>query len=199
MEKHIDDPNICRSGCNMIISLSIGNVSIQGNFHKKKGLDSLLEVLEKYIGNEDLVDTCCSAIEISLSGLSLDKRKDLAIGASGSVKILKPNTMSKAYRRVQELQAFLNGNKRNYVTSSISHGVCTKRSIENSTEECRCGQSLYCPKCCFLQKAFKCLDCDKGEAKFYCETCWQRYHKGHSGEEYYFHVKCSTECKEVKK
>ena len=102
---------------------------------------------------------------------------------------------SRKNRRLRELLAFLKNIVYNYVTSSISRGVCTKRSIENSTEECKCGQS----KCCFLQKAFKCLDCDKGEAKFYCETCWQRYHKGHGGEEYYFHVKYFIKIKSKQK
>ena len=78
------------------------------------------------------------------------------------------------------------------VRDAAARGVCTKEAFPKCSEECKCDNNIYCPKCCVQQKAFRCLTCDEDKTRFYCEVCWKRDHKGHKGEEFFFPVRCAT-------
>ena len=153
------------------------------------GLQVLLDILEKHRNNTDLLGTCCGATCVILSS-----QKTHSMFCTPSV-LQAVRECSERHRYNAMIKQFFLGLIREEdprVRDAVSRGVCTKDMFPKCSEECKCDENFYCPKCCVQQKAFRCHTCDKEKTKFYCETCWERDHQGHEGEEFFCPVRCGT-------
>ena len=79
------------------------------------------------------------------------------------------------------------------VKECVAKGVCMKTAFPRCARNCRSDEGFLCPDCCVQQKCYKCLDCEKDKAKFYCEVCWNKYHKDHNCAEFFYPVRCTSE------
>ena len=134
-------------------------------------------------------DVCCNAI-----GTVLSSQKT-------HIKYCTPEVIRaveecyEKHKGSELIKQFLLGLKREEdprVCDAVARGVCTKEVFPKCSEECQCDENVYCPKCCVLQKMFKCLTCENCKTETYCEVCWKRDHKEHKGEEFFCPTRCST-------
>ena len=186
---HIDNINVCRCGCTALWNTSEGNPSIQEEVCEKGGLLVLLEVLERYADNTDVLESCCGAIGVILSSQKTHSKYC-------TPKVLDTvRNCSVLYEDDEDIEQFLLGLTRvedPKARYAVSRGVCTKDMFPKCSDGCKCDDNIYCPNCCVQQKAFRCLTCDKGKLRFYCETCIKRDHQGHECEEFFYPVRCGT-------
>ena len=183
------DPDICGAGRSVLWYTSEGNSSVQEKVCEKGGLSVLLEVLEKYSDDQSLLGPCCCAIGVILSSQKTHSKYC-------TPKVLDTvRNCSVLYEDDEDIGQFLLSLTREEdprVKDAVSRGVCTKEMFPKCSDECKCDDNVYCPKCCVQQKAFRCLTCDKDEIKLYCETCIKRDHQGHECEEFFYPVRCWT-------
>ena len=189
MNTHIDNGNVCMRGCGALWNTSEGNPSIQEEVCEKGGLPVLLDVLERYADNTNVIESCCGAIGVILSSQKTHSKYCTPEVLDAVRKCSEKHADSK------DIRQFLLGLTRvedPKAKDAVSRGVCTKEMFPKCSDECKCDDNTYCPNCCVQQKAFRCLTCDKDKIRFYCETCIKRDHQGHEWEEFFYPVRCGT-------
>ena len=189
MKTHKNDVEICKSGCIALWNISEASPQIQKDVCEKGGLSLLLDVLKMYKDDKKLLGSCCGAIGVILSSQENHSR-------FFTPKVL--NCVRECYERhrdSEKISQFFLGLTRAEdprVSDAVSRGVCTKEAFPKCSDDCKCDENVYCPKCCVQQKAFRCHTCDKERVKLYCETCRRKDHQGHDCDEFFYSVRCGT-------
>lgn len=189
MKMHINNALVCETGSGVLWNISEGDCSNQREVCEKGGLTVLVEMLKKHDNNISVLDASCAAIGMILSSQEIN----LKFCTQDVLSTVKE--CYEKHKESEQIKEFLFGITRENdprVVSDVSRNLCTKESFKKCSDDCRCDENVYCPKCCIQQKAFVCHTCDQGEIKFYCETCWKRDHQGHECEEFFCPVRCAT-------
>lgn len=77
------------------------------------------------------------------------------------------------------------------VARCVERGVCVNTMFPICSNTCMSADGSYCPMCCIQQKSYTCTQCDGEFSEIvYCESCWNKYHKGHKGRCYFFSSRC---------
>ena len=169
--------------------MSAGNCSIQKSVCEKGGLSAILEFMKSHSDSQDFLEWFCGAIATVLSS-----QETLSEFCTPDV-LRAVRECSERHSDNEKIRQFYLGLAREEdarVRDAVARGVCTKEAFPKCSDECKCDEGLYCPKCCVQQRAFMCRTCDKGKDKFYCEVCWKRDHQGHECEEFFCPVRCAT-------
>ena len=196
IRRFIKNRDIFRDGWKTLMNISEGNCSVQEAICANGGLWTLLDALRmpnRFYRETDW-DLYCRTIEVVLSSTEVHSKFCTASVLDAVEK------WSKEHKGDERVERFLSSLKRvedPRVRDAVSNHECTQEAFP---EHCGCKwvKGVNCPKCCVRQKVFRCIRCDKKEVKFYCETCWERQHKGHEREEFFFPVKCATGQKQLR-
>ena len=186
---HLDNVNVCSAGCSTLWNISYGSTLLQKEVCEKGGLEALLRVLKEHSDNGNVSRVCCSAIGTLFSSPEVHSK----YCTSEVIKAVEG--CYEKHKDSKDVKQFLLSLKREEdprVCDAFARGVCTKEAFSKCSEDCKCDENIYCPKCCVQQKAFRCLTCDKDGDWLYCEVCWKRDHQGHKGDEFFCPVRCAT-------
>ena len=176
--------------------MSEGNCSIQKSVCEKGGLSALLEVMKSHDSdnNQDLLGSCCGAIATVLSS---QKTHSMFCTPDVLCAVRECSEHHSDNKKIRQFCHSLAREEDARVRDAAARGVCTKEAFPKCSDECKCDDNVYCPKCCVQQRAFRCRTCDKGKDKVYCEVCWKRDHQRHECEEFFCPARCATKA-EVK-
>lgn len=189
MKEYIRSDMICGYGCGALKSILEANHSIQEYACENGCIDILLIILKIYANHKAICGAATEALGIILSSKEL-RSEYCTEEVLDTVRIA-----SEKHKDSEKILHFYNGlsvEGDSKVSGAVARGVCTNDVIPKCGTECGSDEGGYCPKCCVQQKAFRCLTCDKGKFKVYCESCWKRDHQGHKCEEFFYPVRCGT-------
>ena len=191
---HIDNAGVCEYGCKALMSITEGNASLEKEVCEKEGLAVLLRVLREHTDNVYISEKCCGVIGVILSSPDTHPKCCTPEVIRAVEECYEKHEYSE---KIEQALLSLKREEDPRVCDAVARSVCTKEAFQECSEECRCDydENYYCPMCRVQQKVFRCLTCDKGKIRFYCEVCWQRDHQEHNGEEFFFPVSCATDYK----
>lgn len=181
------DVNMYVSICNAIWGAVEGSYKVQSVACTVGIVSTLLDMMK----TPDVIDDCSDEV-IGALGVLFSSNKSLSEYCTPGV-LSEIEAFCGEHCRSDQSRMFLLGIKREEdprVRDAISRGVCTKDAFPKCADSCLCDENYYCEKCCVQQKVFRCLECDKDTFNFYCETCWNKAHKGHKCEEFFYPVRC---------
>lgn len=184
-----NNPEICKIGCIILWNISEFKCPAQQEVCEKKGLNTILELLETNEQDLELTSLCFCTIGIILSSQE-SYSKFCTQEILGAIK--KYNEEHKDSEELNKVFLGLIREEDPKVKEAVSKGVCTKDMFPKCGILCGCDEGFYCPNCWVQQKVFRCYTCDKDKNKFYCESCWKRDHKEHDCAEFFFPVRCDN-------
>lgn len=187
VQAHPENEEVCHSVSSAIWSIVEGSTEIQNIACSNNIPSLLLDILKIPDADEKTAGSVVGALG-SLFSSSETLSKYCNSDVFGVVE-----ECCKKYSESDELKMHLLGLKREEdpkVRDAISRGVCTKDAFPKCSDDCMCDENFFCEKCFVQQKVFRCLECDKDVLNLYCEVCWNKAHKGHKCEEFFYPNRC---------
>lgn len=187
LRRHMYSEIVLEGATSALANITFMNTGSQIGLLKQGAVDTILQIMDAS-GSETIVGYCARSLSFMYSTEdALDKyfRPDV-IEAYKTLEERFPSLVKIRHSRLSVERV-----ADPVVVECVEKGVCVNSRFPLCSAECKSATGSYCPTCCVQQKSFVCTQCD-GEFSdiTYCESCWNRYHKGHKGKSYFYASRC---------
>lgn len=188
MRTHMDNSIILEGASSALANVSFLNTGAQIELIKRGAVDVIADVMFCAASSDGIMGYCSRGLSFLFSTEEAVKRYSAkkAIEAVKKVEDAHPTL-----KKVRHSRMSIEREEDPIVTGCVARGVCVNTGYPLCSPSCKSSDGMYCPVCCVQQRSYVCTQCD-GEFSdsVYCESCWNKYHKGHSGKMFFFASRC---------
>lgn len=192
LEAHPDNVDVQKNGVYALGNITSNNKKCIQTIIAKGSVDAIFDAMERHPAVYGVVVTACYSLSWIFSRQDIYEEyftPDILAAAEAALarfpadKPLRQRVDS--LRRKEDPRAAI----------AREQGVCSNVYIKRcGRPNCGTLKKYYCEECCAPQWAYECHTClnKDGHPPKFCVSCWNKFHKGHSGTKVFITTICET-------